>query len=356
MDQAAIIVVGASAGGYSVLQRLVAELPPDLPAALFVVWHLPPDGTGVLPDALSRVGALPAAHALDGEEILPGRIYVAPPDRHLLVEHGRVRVTKGPKENHFRPAVDPLFRSAAFAYGSRVIGVVLSGALDDGSAGLRTIKRRGGTTVVQDPQDAEIPGMPFNAMQATVVDYVVPAAELATLLVRLSNEQAAAPPEDAMNDDEQTGIEVRIAAEQNALEAGVLKLGVPSPFTCPDCHGVLLAIADGELRRYRCHTGHAFSADSLLAAVTSSSEEQLWSAVRSLEENQLLLTHLGDHFAEANQPTLAAVYYQHARAAITQTQLVRQALGLHAPLSTERLRQQAAALADTNGTSEYESD
>lgn len=356
MEPEVIIVIGASAGGLPVLQRLIAELPPDLPAALCVVWHLPPDGIGLLPEVLNRARTLPAANAVDGEDMLRGHVYVAPPDRHLLVERGRMRVTRGPKENRFRPAVDPLFRSAAFAYGPRLIGVVLSGALDDGSAGLRTIKRRGGTVVVQDPLDAEVPGMPRSAIQATEVDYVVPAAELAALLVRLSQEQATALTEEAMEGDEQTRIEIRIAAEDNALEAGVMQLGAPSPFTCPDCHGVLLALTDGEQHRYRCHTGHAFSADSLLAAVTSSSEEQLWSALRSLEESQLLLTHLGDHFAEANQPTLAAVYYQHASAATTQTQHVRQALGLHAPLSAERLRQQADVLARAGSTGEYNRD
>lgn len=356
MEPGAIIVIGASAGGYAVLQRMVAALPADLPAALFIVWHLPPDSVGLLPEVLNRARALPAAHARDGEKIIPGRIYVAPPDWHLLVEPGHVRVTRGPKENHFRPAVDPLFRSAAFAYGPRVIGVVLSGALDDGAAGLRTVKRRGGTAVVQDPHDAEVSQMPFSAIHATEVDYVLPAAELAALLVQLSQERAAAPSEDAMNDDEQTQIEIRIAAGENALEAGVMQLGAPSPFTCPECHGVLLSLKDGEQRRYRCHTGHAFSADSLLAAVTSGSEDQLWSAQRSLEESQLLLTHLGDHFAEANQPTLAALYYQHANAVTTQVELVRQALGLHAPLSAERLRQQADHPVEAPIPSEHEHD
>lgn len=337
MERGAIIVIGASTGGLPVLRQLVAGLPADLAAALFVVWHLPPEIDSVLPGVLSRAGALPAAHPRDGEVIAAGRIYVAPPDRHLLVERGRVRVTRGPKENRFRPAVDPLFRSAAFAYGPRVIGVVLSGALDDGSAGLRSVRRRGGTAVVQDPDEAEAPGMPRSALRATAVDHIVPAAKLAALLARLSREQLTNPPEGAMAEDAQAAIEIRIAAGEAPLEAGVMQLGAPSPFTCPDCRGVLLAIADGDTRRYRCHAGHAFSADSLLAAITGGNEEQLWSAVRSLEEAQLLLTHLGDHFADANQPTLAAVYYQHAGAAKAQADLVRKALGLHAPLSVEGL-------------------
>jgi two-component system, chemotaxis family, protein-glutamate methylesterase/glutaminase len=151
MAPGAIIVIGASSGGFAVLQRLVADLPADLPAALFVVWHMPPDGQGVLPQALAHAGALAAAHAVDREPIAASRVSVAPPDHHLLIERGHVRITRRPKENRFRPAVDPLFRSAAYAYGLRVIDVVLSGALDDGSAGLRTVKRRGGTAVVQTP-------------------------------------------------------------------------------------------------------------------------------------------------------------------------------------------------------------
>jgi two-component system, chemotaxis family, protein-glutamate methylesterase/glutaminase len=348
MDVPTIVVIGASSGGFAVLQQLVRDLPADLPAALFVVWHVSPDSHGVLPAALNRAGALPVGHAVDGESIAPGRIFVAPPDRHLLVERGRVRVTRGPKEHRFRPAVDPLFRSAAFAYGPRVVGVVLSGALDDGSAGLRTIKRRGGIAIVQDPLDADVPSMPRNAMRACAVDHVVPAAELADLLVRLSRAPSQTVPEGVVVEDEKTAIEIRIAAADSPFEAGVMKLGEPTPFTCPECHGVLLAMPDGPLRRFRCHTGHAFSADSLLAAITSTAEDQLWSALRSLDENVLLLTHLGDHFAEANQPAMAAVYYQHAAGARRQAQLVRHALGQHELLTAERLQHQAEALDDTD--------
>lgn len=342
MDEPAIIVIGASSGGFAVLQRLVADLPADLPAALFVVWHMPPDGEGVLPHALAHAGALPVAHAVDREPVAAGQVYVAPPDHHLLVERGHVRVTRGPKENRFRPAIDPLFRSAAYAYGPRVVGVVLSGLLDDGAAGLRTIKRRGGTAVVQDPLDAEAPAMPRNALRAAApVDHVVPAAALADLLVRLSQTPGDVTTEGVMDDDEQTQIEIRIARADHALEAGVMKLGDLSPFTCPECHGVLLAIADGDLRRYRCHTGHAFSAASLLAAVAATCEDQLWSAQRSLEEYALLLNHFGDHGAEANAPALAAVYYQHANSVQAQVAFVRQALNQHDLLTAEQLERQA---------------
>lgn len=355
MNTGTIIVIGASSGGFSVLQQLIAALPPDLPAALFVVWHMPPDGQGILPEVFNRAHTLPAAHAIDGEAIETGRIFVAPPDHHLLVERGHVRVTKGPKEHRFRPAVDPLFRSAASAYGPQVIGVVLSGALDDGSAGLRTIKRSGGTAIVQDPQDADVPSMPRNAMQATAVDYVVTAAELAALLVRLSHERDAVSPEVMMDEDTSTMIEIRIAAGNTALEAGVLQLGAPTLYTCPDCHGVLLALKDDTLLRFRCHTGHAFSANSLLEAVTAATEDSLWSSVRSLEECLLLLNHLGDHLAETHRTKLAALYYQQANATNSQAQLIRQALAQHERLSAERLQHYADALGDDEGTTNGQS-
>lgn len=240
-----IIVVGASAGGFEALKKLVGDLPEDLQASIFVVWHMSPDVRGVLPQVLNHANTLRAAHAYDGETIESNRIYVAPPDRHLLVENGRMRVTRGPKENRFRPAVDPLFRSTAYAYNNRVIGVVLSGALDDGTAGLWTIKHRGGVAVVQDPSDAEVPSMPENAMREVAVDHAVPAAEMARLLVRLSKEQIKETSEVVMEDDEKTEMEIRIAAETSAFEMGVMKLGELSPFTCPDCYGVLLVLKDG---------------------------------------------------------------------------------------------------------------
>ncbi len=266
-----IIVIGASAGGFEALKKLVAGLPKDLQASLFIVWHMSPDIRGVLPQVLNRANTLHAAHAYDGEMIKPNRIYVAQPDRHLLIEQGRVRVTRGPKENRFRPAVDPLFRSAAYAYGSRVIGVILSGALDDGTAGLWTVKHHGGLAVVQNPLDAEVPSMPENAMREVVVDYSVPISEMADLLVRLSKEQVAETSEVVMEDNAEnvkTEIEIRIAAQDNSFEMGVMKLGELTPYTCPDCHGVLSSLKDGKRVRFRCHTGHAFSADALLATVT----------------------------------------------------------------------------------------
>jgi two-component system, chemotaxis family, protein-glutamate methylesterase/glutaminase len=344
-DHFRLVVIGASAGGFEALKRLVRGLPPDFPAALFVVWHMSPDIRGVLPQVLSRENTIHAAHAYDGEAIEPNRIYVAPPDRHLLVEKGRVRVTKGPKENRFRPAVDPLFRSAAYAYGRRVVAVVLSGALDDGTAGLWTVKHRGGVAVVQDPLDAEVPSMPENALREVAVDYTVPVAEMADLLVRLSREPVAETAEVAMpseQENEKTEIEIRVAAEDGAFELGIMKFGALTPYTCPDCHGVLSSLKDGGPTRFRCHTGHAYSADSLLSTITENVEDSLYSAIRGVEESVMLLNHIGDHLAEANQTKLAAVYFRKAKEAEARTALVRQVALSHEQLSLDRLRQQAA--------------
>lgn len=261
-------------------------------------------------------------------------------------------MTRGPKENRFRPAVDPLFRSAAFAYGNRVIGVILSGALDDGTAGLWTIKNRGGLAIVQNPLDAEVPSMPENAMREVKVDYSVPVSEMADLLVRLSSEPIAPASEINMEEneknaeDEKIEIEIRIAAQDSAFESGIMKLGELTPYTCPDCHGVLSTLKDGNRVRFRCHTGHAFSADSLLAAVTENIEDSLYDAIRGIEESMILLNHLGDHFAEFNQTRLAALYFQKAKEAEGRARVVRTAVFQHEQLSKESLLQEAG---ESNG-------
>lgn len=338
MDKRNIIVIGASAGGLEAIKAIVAGLPTAFDASVFIVWHISPDVRGFLPQLLNRLGTLPAAHAQDGERIVPARIYVAPPDFHLLVEEGRVRVTHGPKENRFRPAVDPLFRSAAYAYGSRVIGIILSGALDDGTAGLWTVKHYGGLAVVQDPTEAEVSSMPRNAMEQVAVDYCLPASAIAPLLLRLSNET---PETFAVMKDEQTKKEIRIAAEEDTMKKGVLDFGELTPFSCPECHGVLSALHNDNIVRYRCHTGHAYSADALINAVTERIEDSLYSAIRGMDESIMLLNHIGDHLAEANQPGLAAVYFQKAKEAEARSKLVRRAVIEHEQLTTDSLRQEA---------------
>jgi two-component system chemotaxis response regulator CheB len=319
-----IIVIGASAGGIEALRTIVGGLPKDFPASIFVVLHTAPQSPGVMADILDRSGVLPATNAVDKERIQPGHIYVAPPDHHLVIEPNRIRLTRGPKENRFRPAVDPLFRSAAQVYGPRVIGVILTGNLDDGSAGLRAVKQLGGTAVVQNPEDAFAPSMPRSALRQVKADYRLPSSEIASLLMRLTSipieEEGAYEVPEAMN------IEVRIAKEDTALDVGVLKLGEPSNYACPECHGVLLKLKDGGRARFRCHTGHAYSVDSLMAEISENVEDSLWNAIRSIEESLLLMSHLAQHPNEADDGENGETFARKAQEAQQRAELVRQAL------------------------------
>ena len=318
-----IIVIGASAGGFDALKKIVQNLPPDFSASIFIVWHMSPDICGVLPQVFNRLNTIAASNAHDNEEIKPNRIYVAPPDHHMLLEKGKIRITNGPKENRFRPAVDPLFRSAAYTYGSRVIGIILSGALDDGTAGLWTVKKYGGITIVQDPMEAEVPSMPESAMREVQIDHCVGVSEMPQLLVRLIKEpiiQNAI----VMNDD-QTKKEIEIAEEVQGIRNGKLKFGDLSPYTCPECHGVLSRLQDDNIVRYRCHTGHAYSVEVLMASITEKIEDSLYCAIRCMDESIFLLNHLGDHSAAANNPQLAALYFKKAKEADDRSQPVRKA-------------------------------
>lgn len=338
-----VVVVGASAGGVEVLKTFTAGLPADLAAAVLVVLHVAPSSPSVLPGLLQRRCALPVAFAADGEELAPGRVYVACPDRHLVVEPGRVRVTRAPRENHSRPAIDPLFRSAALAYGPRVIGVVLTGRLDDGTAGLWAVKDRGGTTVVQDPEDALHPDMPRNALEHTRADYLVSAEDLAAVVARLTREPA--PALDARPASPNLELEVRIAMGNNALHAGVMGLGPVSPYTCPDCHGSLVRVDEGHVPRFRCHTGHAYSVDSLLAASTESVEATLWNALRALEESAMLLREVaarGVGVGDGSPGSVDPQFEQKAREADARAELIRQAVHRHQALSLESVRSEAA--------------
>jgi two-component system, chemotaxis family, protein-glutamate methylesterase/glutaminase len=226
-----IIVIGASAGGVEALKELVSGLPPDFPVVMFVVLHIPAQSPSMLPSILSRFGALEAIHPEDGEAIQPGRIYVAPPNHHLLVKGGYVRIVRGPRENRHRPAADPLFRSAAHAYGPRVVGVVLTGTLDDGTAGLLAVKARGGVAIVQDPNEALYPGMPRSALENAEVDYCLRLSGIAARLVQLANEPVESEGAYAM--PEGIEIESKIAQMEGSNMENVEKLGSPSVFTCP---------------------------------------------------------------------------------------------------------------------------
>jgi two-component system, chemotaxis family, protein-glutamate methylesterase/glutaminase len=333
-----IIVIGASSGGFEAMRKIVRKLPADFEPPIFVVWHMSSDVRGILPQVFNRENKIFAAHASDSEMISPGRIYVAPPDYHLLLQDGKVRVTHGPKENRFRPAVDPLFRSAALAYGARVVGVILSGALDDGTAGLWTVKQHGGTAVVQDPIDAEVSSMPKNAMQKVSVDYCLPATEIADLLVRLSKETIK---NNGVMTDDQTRKEIQIAGEAHAMKKGELMFGELTPYTCPECHGVLSRLRNGNIVRYRCHTGHAYSNGTLTAAISEKIESSLYSAIRGIDESIILLNHMGDHLAEANKPKLAAVYFRKAKEAEERSKNLHNVIQDHELLNTDKIEQEA---------------
>jgi two-component system chemotaxis response regulator CheB len=336
MHRKEIIVIGASAGGIDALKALVGLLPRDFRASVFIVLHVAPYSLGILPEILERAGPLPAANAKDWERIEPGRIYVAPPDFHLLVEQpGHVRLTRGPRENRFRPAVDPLFRSAARAYGPRVVGVVLTGWLDDGTAGLWAVKERGGTAVVQHPDDAFAPSMPLNAIKHVEVDHIVPVEEIAPLLVRLASAPAGEGGEHLVSEEMET--EVKIAGEKSALESGIMGWGEPSVYACPDCHGVLLQLKEGGHMRFRCHTGHAYSVDSLLAEFGEKSEESLWSAIRALEESVLLMRELARHYDEHHHGSDAETLLRKAQESQQRAEMVRQAAMRHEHLSKGKL-------------------
>lgn len=341
MDKRNIIVIGASAGGFDAIKQLVATLPAGMDAAIFIVWHMSPDVTGILPQVINKQNTIHAANAIDQEPLVFNRIYVAPPDHHLMLEKDTVRVTKGPKENRFRPAVDPLFRSAAYAYGSRVIGVVLSGALDDGTAGLWTIKNSGGIAIVQDPLDAVVPSMPENAIAAVEVDHIVSIDEMAPLLVKLAAEQVSEAKNPSRDAQQKTGTEVDIAMQKPIDNKSVFPLGSLTPFSCPECHGVLTGITEGTIIRYRCHTGHAYSADSLLASITEKIEDYLWNAIRGVEESIYLLNHIGDHYSESNQPQLAAMYFKKAKEAEEKAKTMKKAVLNHEQLTANIIKLQA---------------
>src|SRR4051812_14362624 len=320
MSVTRLVVVGASAGGIDALSRLAAGLPADFPAAVCVVLHTSAQSPGVLDGILNRAGKLPAHAIKGGERPQPGHIYVAPPDQHLIVEPNRLRLTKGPRENRFRPAIDPLFRSAAQVYGPAAVGVLLTGNLDDGTAGLAAIKQMGGVAVVQDPADAAFPSMPSSAIRHVAVDHVVPLAALAPLLssvVTTPVYKGAAAVSDRID------IEVKIAKAEDPGKSGIEQLGQASPFACPDCHGVLLRLDEAGHVRFRCHTGHAYSAESLLSAINERVEEALWNAVRAIDEGARYINHLSRHL-EPLDAARAERFAAEAHDAQRQSEAVRQ--------------------------------
>jgi two-component system chemotaxis response regulator CheB len=284
-----VVAVGASAGGVEALTHFAAGLPPDLPYAVLVVLHMPVGAPSVLARILDRSGPLPAAQALDQEPLRPGTIRVAVPNRHLLVDDHKVALSEGPTENGHRPAINALFRSVALNYGQHAVSVLLSGVLDDGTLGSAAIRSRGGTTIAQTPTDALFPAMPLNAIMAGVVDHEMAALEVGGLLKQLVDRVFE---EREMEPDARMELENRIAmARRFSTEIDAEALGPPSGYTCPDCNGALISVSEGN---YRCHVGHAWTADALLHARDDEIEGALWVAIRSLQEKAKLSRRLAD--------------------------------------------------------------
>jgi two-component system chemotaxis response regulator CheB len=318
-----IVAIGASAGGVDALKKLVSALPPDYRGALFIVLHISPDARSELPGILTRAGALPAVSAIDQMPIEHGRIHVAPPDFHMLAEGGLLRVVQGPRENRHRPAIDPLFRSVAWAYGPRAIGVVLTGNLDDGTAGLWAIKSCGGTTIVQEPNEADHPEMPMNALMHNRVDHRLRLEGIAALLTRLAQEA----PDPFEPQDPARSLEDELQSVKLTRSAhGMGELGRLSPFTCPSCRGALWELEEGDHLRYRCHTGHAYSQASLLADQDAAVEESLYAAVRSMQEKAAALRRLAERWPE-RMPTVKQEYEQRAADLDRSADVLRAMLG-----------------------------
>lgn len=315
-----VVVIGASAGGVEAISRIVAELPRDLRASVFIVLHIS-RGRSLLPEILTRAGRLPAAHPTDGEPLQYGRIYVAPPDHHLVLDSGTVRVVHTASENGLRPAVDPLFRSAARAYGSRVIGVILTGSLDDGTAGMVAIKEAGGVNVAQDPDEAFAPGMPRSAIATGVVDHIVPLRDIPLLLGALIEEDAVVPSRRA-NGPHLRQMEPDLARPKLAV-VNHDRPGQPSVFTCPECHGTLWEADEDGVLRFRCRVGHVYSSESMLAAQTDEVDRALWTALRTLEERAALAHRLAERARGREQHWVDRAFTQRAREAEHEAGLVR---------------------------------
>jgi two-component system, chemotaxis family, protein-glutamate methylesterase/glutaminase len=316
-----IVVIGGSAGAVEALMRIVRELPPDLNAAVLVVIHIAPDVPSALAKILSRAGPLPAQHAVDGEPIETGRIYIAPPDLHLLVDDHQLRLGRGPRENGHRPAVDPLFRSAAEAYGWDVMGIIVSGNLSDGASGATVLRSRGGTVIIQDPEEALYPGMPQAAAYAmgqttrfASLDRIPGLITSWVMEDHMSKDLSATPTDDSGE------VGAMLAVDDPAA-------GAPSSFICPDCGGSLWQNESGnELLRFRCRVGHAFTPESLFAGQLNTLDHALWAALRALEETAAQAKRMAERMRSRGQDRLARRFELRARDAEGRADIIRTAV------------------------------
>jgi two-component system chemotaxis response regulator CheB len=316
-----VVVVGASAAGVESLRGLLAALPADLQATVLVVLHMPSDGSSALSAILNRAGRLPVHPARHGTPLRHGHVHAAVPDHHLLLIDHVMALSKGPTENGHRPAVDALFRSAARAVGPRAIGVVLSGTLDDGAAGLMSIVARGGVAVVQDPADAIYPGMPESALRAVPTAHVAPVSKLGDVIAALVDEPVGDLPPVMMSPSDLIEADI---AEQGLQEGGLemTTMGEPSGFTCPDCDGALIAVPG--TRRYRCRVGHAWTEDALAAQKESQLERALWTALRTLDEKISLNRRMERNAVERGSGLVARRYAASVAEALHAANILRQ--------------------------------
>lgn len=322
-----IVAVAASAGGVEALKALVKALPQDLGASVLVALHLPRDARSMLAQILARVSRLPVDVAEHDAPLRPGRVYVGSPDSHLLVLDDRIVLGQGPRENGHRPSHDAMLRSVALAGGTRTVGVVLTGLLDDGAAGLAAVQRYGGTCLVQDPDDCEFPSMPKAALAA------VPGARCRPLAA-LAKEIALAVEEPAMDaapevDDAQRSldvVELSSAMHGTPVMPDGTSPGEPSTFSCPDCHGVLNSVPDADVIRFRCRTGHAWTAESLASQQEEQVEEALWVALRVLEERADLSRKLSGEAREGSRDWSSVHFARRAEEADRSAALIRRVL------------------------------
>jgi two-component system chemotaxis response regulator CheB len=324
MQRRDVIVVGASAGGVEALAELAKGLPADLPAAVFVVLHLPSDARSFLPGILSRAGPLPAVHARDGAPILSGHIYIAPPNRHLELVGSAMRLPVGPRVNGVRPSIDVLFRSAARTFGERVVGVILSGTHNDGSLGVDAIRLRGGVVVVQDPEEARFSGMPRSALARVEADYVLPVAEISALLADMPGADAPVPPVVGGMSSVDRDVPSGLSAEDATSTFDQKSYGAASGLTCPDCHGSVWEVTDEGATRIECRVGHAFSIDAFLDGQAVALEDALWAAINSLEECAATLQRFATKFARSTRTRQD--YEQRAEIALRQASVLRDGL------------------------------
>ena len=320
--------MGASAGGIPPIQRVLSALPSDFPASVLIVIHTAAEGPRLLSGVISRMSALPVAYAVDGDTPKKSIVYLAPPDRHLLLEANRMRLTAGPHENRHRPAIDPLFRSAARDRGSRVAAVLFSGLLDDGTAGLRAVVRHGGVSIIQDPGEARFASMPENALKHDSPQYVLRVGKIAATLVALvgngGGREVRRSPHQPDSTADSTN-EVKIAEiDLAAIERD--KAGVPSVYSCPECNGTLWEVREGKLLRFRCRVGHAYGEESLLASKNEELETALWTALRTLEEKAALHRRLSQEAARKRNSWVAKHFQRTADQVYQQAQAIRRLL------------------------------